>query len=364
MTFCTHLDQTIVLVTALCLGASAAPYGVKSPAANLLGKRPSVPLSPAKGVAQSSYQSVSNVQPVQQLGQLSGQTIDLSSLNLGNNLGGLDLSNVQIIPVTLENLESAQLSSPINQNIQIESAPVQEQQQEVQYQQQQQQQQQVQYQQAVQPVQISAQPISQSYSTKGGTKGAAVNSASRSQNIVSPVYAAVVTKRTQEFIDAPVTTDVVQPQVVIVEPNLQPITIEFRSRSSPVQINQVHVPGDKGTEKITRSEEEPDRVIHEVVKPVIQEVREIIQPFRKITQQILPVQEEVHSVITRGQRKQVIEQAKVEAPVIEQQQIEQIPDTGTIVQAGLIGGARVLPMDSQIVQQLEEFSKRAKARRA
>src|SRR6218665_3558904 len=51
----------------------------------------------------------------------------------------------------------------------------------------------------------------------------------------------------------------------------------------------------------TSSEDEPQRVIHEVVKPVIQEVREIIQPYRRLIQQIQPVIEQTHTVIAKGE---------------------------------------------------------------
>jgi hypothetical protein len=51
----------------------------------------------------------------------------------------------------------------------------------------------------------------------------------------------------------------------------------------------------------TSSEEEPHRVMHEVVKPVIQEIREIIQPYRRVVQQIQPVLEEVHTIVAKGE---------------------------------------------------------------
>lgn len=82
-------------------------------------------------------------------------------------------------------------------------------------------------------------------------------------------------------------------------------------------------------------------------------------------QQILPVQEEVLSVVSQGERKQTIEEVevpKVEIPVQnepETQQEEQVVASesapshsyiggGTIVQAGIIGGARIMaaPEDS------------------
>lgn len=148
--------------------------------------------------------------------------------------------------------------------------------------------------------------------TNGVTGGIALGA--RAQ-VLGPVIAAIITQRTAEVVDVPTPPDVIQPQVLIVEPNLLPVTIEFRSQSSPVNINQVHIPGPPGEVKETRSEEEPDRVLHEVVKPVIQEVREIIQPFRKITQEILPVQEEVHSVVARGENQKVLQEVAIPPPV-------------------------------------------------
>lgn len=222
---------------------------------------------------------------------------------------------------------------------------------------------------------------------------------------LAPVVSAVITKHTQEVVDVPV-DDVSAggaAQIIIVEPHMQPVTIEFRSRSSPVKVNTVHVPGEKGQVQSTRHEEEPDRIIHEVVKPVIQEIREIIQPFRKITQQILPVQEEVHSIVSKGEKRSEIEQVTDEAAVaggssaevqqqeefaalqaqqrlrenpatyptqqyqqaapVEQKQLQpafiSVPlppqPTNTVVQAGLVGGTRILPASEAIYEQQREI---------
>lgn len=132
------------------------------------------------------------------------------------------------------------------------------------------------------------------------------------QPYAGPVSAAIQTIRTQHVVDIPTPQDVIQPSTLVIEPNVMPVNIEFRSQSSPVNVNQVHIPGRPGIVERTNSEEEPDRLIHEVVKPVVQEVRETIVPFRRITQEILPVQEEVHSLVARGQNQKVI---AAEAPV-------------------------------------------------
>lgn len=183
---------------------------------------------------------------------------------------------------------------------------------------------------------------------------------------LAPVVSAVITRHTQEVVDVPY-DDVSKAaaQIIIVEPHLQPVTIEFRSRSSPVKINTVHQPGDKGQVQQTRSEEEPDRIIHEVVKPVIQEIREIIQPFRKITQQILPVQEEVHSIISKGEKRSEIEQVTDDAALAgatpeDVQEQAAFPGaaaaapSNTVVQAGLVGGTRILPASEAVYEQQRE----------
>jgi hypothetical protein len=114
-------------------------------------------------------------------------------------------------------------------------------------------------------------------------------------------------------VDVPTSQDLITPQTLIVEPSLQPVNIEFRTSASPVNVNQVYVPRRPSEVQATRSEEEPDRHLHEVVKPVIQEVRETIVPYRRVTQEIIPIQEEINSILARGQQQQVTAQPAVAA---------------------------------------------------
>lgn len=53
----------------------------------------------------------------------------------------------------------------------------------------------------------------------------------------------------------------------------------------------------------TSTQDEPYRLVHEVVKPVIQEVREVIQPYRNVVQTIKPVIEHVNTIVSRGEKK-------------------------------------------------------------
>lgn len=152
-----------------------------------------------------------------------------------------------------------------------------------------------------------------------------------------PVNAAIETYRTHQVIDVPTSQEVIAPSTLIVEPNVMPVNIEFRSQSSPVNVDQVHIPGRPGIVKETQSEEEADILRHEVVKPVIQEVRETIVPFRRITQEILPVQEQVHTLVAQGQRQQVlagvVEKGIVAAPAVS------VVEAPVGLVGGVVGGA-------------------------
>ena len=78
-----------------------------------------------------------------------------------------------------------------------------------------------------------------------------------------------------------------------------PVKLVFRSRSSPITIQQVHLASSPMKVQETSSEDVPHLVRHKVLRPVVQEVREIIQPMRTITQEIRPVLEEVHTVVAK-----------------------------------------------------------------
>jgi len=135
-----------------------------------------------------------------------------------------------------------------------------------------------------------------------------------------PVNAAIQTiRRTVEHRPVPYSGEPVVPQEVIVEPSEQPVSIHFRSKSSPLIVTQEHIPGEPGQVQQTQSEDEAHRVVHEVTKPVIQEVREVIQPYRQVTQEINPVVEQVHTVVSRGEgQRQVVQ------PVRQVQQVQQV----------------------------------------
>jgi hypothetical protein len=135
---------------------------------------------------------------------------------------------------------------------------------------------------------------------------------------IGPVSAAIQSKRTYEVVPSPLYQEPAVPQIIEVHPSIQPVQVIFRSISSPVQVQQIHTPGAPGQVESTNSEDQPHRVTHEVLRPVIQEVREVIQPYRRVVQEVRPVLEEVHTVVAKGQRENAViapAPAVVAAPV-------------------------------------------------
>jgi len=120
---------------------------------------------------------------------------------------------------------------------------------------------------------------------------------------VGPVTAAIHSRRSYEVIPVNSIEEPAIPQVVDVEPSIQPVHVIFRTASSPVLVQQIHTPGAPGLVDSTHSEDEPHRVLHEVLRPVIQEVREVIQPYRRVVQEVRPVLEEVQTVVAKGDHR-------------------------------------------------------------
>ncbi|XP_054159723.1 uncharacterized protein LOC128957933 [Oppia nitens] len=118
----------------------------------------------------------------------------------------------------------------------------------------------------------------------------------------APAYdAAIQTRRTVELRPVATQQDYSQPQIIEVNPDHVPVQVHFKTGSSRVNVHQSHTPGSPPQVEHASFQDEPHRVVHEVVKPVIQEVREIIQPYRRVTQEIRPVIEEVHTVVHKGE---------------------------------------------------------------
>lgn len=107
--------------------------------------------------------------------------------------------------------------------------------------------------------------------------------------------------RTVEYKNVPYQEQPIEAQVVEVEPSDNPLHLHFKSRSSSVSLSQSHTPAAPQETQVTSSRDEPSRLVHEVEKPVIQELREVITPYRQVTQEVQPVVESVHTVVSKAE---------------------------------------------------------------
>nr|XP_027202684.1 uncharacterized protein LOC113796582 isoform X2 [Dermatophagoides pteronyssinus] len=123
---------------------------------------------------------------------------------------------------------------------------------------------------------------------------------SQSYEHSGPIVAAVNTEHKVSMYDVPTTLSS-SPSLNIEVPSSAP-TVNFlmKSRSSNINVESVHE-GTGGSLKETSSEDQPHINRHTVHRPIVQEVREIISPYRRVEQKINPVQEQVETIVPRGQ---------------------------------------------------------------
>lgn len=144
----------------------------------------------------------------------------------------------------------------------------------------------------------------------------------QSSSYVAPSLAAAIqSKRYLELVsysnqmEAPI-----QPQIIEVDAITAPVQFVFRSASGPLLFQQVHVPSLRNEPQHTKSEEPAQLLTHEVYKPIIQELREIIQPYRHVSQEIKPVIEEVRTVVAHSDKQSIMTPEEVEMKQQEQPQ--------------------------------------------
>jgi hypothetical protein len=155
------------------------------------------------------------------------------------------------------------------------------------------------------PVAVAA-PVQQSYGSvavAAPVLASPVGYAAPVQQVYGPVDAAIQTRRTIEFRQVALQQDLAQPQIIEVPPNYESVQIHFRTASSPLSVSQSHSPAVVGPVEVASYQEGPHRLVNEIVKPVIQEVTEVIQPYRRIVQEIRPVIEEVHTIVNKGEKR-------------------------------------------------------------
>ncbi|XP_054160811.1 adult-specific cuticular protein ACP-22-like [Oppia nitens] len=91
----------------------------------------------------------------------------------------------------------------------------------------------------------------------------------------------------------------IQGELIEVGASKVPVTLHFRSASSDLKVLSSHQSG-QGDVQHTSSDDKPHKLVHRVNKPVIQEIHEIITPYRKIIQEIRPVNEDVQTIVAKG----------------------------------------------------------------
>ena len=120
---------------------------------------------------------------------------------------------------------------------------------------------------------------------------------------IEPVVTAAIQQlgRTVEYRAVQNVEQPIQAQVIEVEPSDNPVHLHFKTRSSTLSLSQSHTPAAPQEVQTATAQDEPARLITEVQKPVIQEVRESIIPYRQVSQEILPVSESLHTIVTKGE---------------------------------------------------------------
>lgn len=143
------------------------------------------------------------------------------------------------------------------------------------------------------------------------------------------IQAAIQSRRNVQFYDVPSARDAGEPLTIEVGSSpVSQLKLRFKSASSPLAVEQDHesLPG---SVRETSSEEEPHRLIHTVSRPIYQEVHEVIKPFRRVTQEIQPVQEDIQTIVAKGDEVQGVQAGSV--------QLEEGAETPTAVIQGSSG---------------------------
>ena len=102
------------------------------------------------------------------------------------------------------------------------------------------------------------------YGNSGGSSYGSGGGGGGGGSSKGPYTAAVETSRTVEVKPVQSTNEQYEPHVVEVPGDDSPVIVHFKSQSSRVLVQQTHTPAQVGEPEHTSSEDEPQRVIHEV----------------------------------------------------------------------------------------------------
>ena len=119
---------------------------------------------------------------------------------------------------------------------------------------------------------------------------------------VAQIPAAIFSQRSVEEIPMQSSAGNYEPTAVDIGSVDMPVALNFLSRSSTLRTTQRHMsaPGSLQQSSVT---DEPQRLMMDVMRPVMQNVREVIVPSRNIIQEIRPVRENVQIMVARGQAR-------------------------------------------------------------
>ena len=117
---------------------------------------------------------------------------------------------------------------------------------------------------------------------------------------IGPVSLAVRSQQNVQYYDIPSVQTQAQPYQVMVESQSVPMTMMFRTYSSPMNVKHQHVQS-QGSVQESHSEDQPHILRHTVHKPIVQEIHEVITPMRTIRQEVRPVEENIQTLVARGQ---------------------------------------------------------------
>lgn len=98
-----------------------------------------------------------------------------------------------------------------------------------------------------------------------------------------------------------------QARIIEVAPRERPLQIHFKSPSNKIKVIQIPIKREQKLEPIIEhTEDEPRKFFHQIKKPIIQEVHEIIMPYRKVIQEIQPVVEQIHTVVSSASGSKIV----------------------------------------------------------
>ena len=116
------------------------------------------------------------------------------------------------------------------------------------------------------------------------------------------VDAAIHSKHSVQIIPVSGSKHMGKTPVVDINSEPLPLTLRFNSHSTRILPIQKHF-SHSGQVYKQNAIDEPDVLIQNIRKPIIQEVREIITPYRKVVQEIQPVMEEIHTIVAKGEAR-------------------------------------------------------------